>query len=245
MKIVYTRFIRTISWILFLSLPAMKQLQINIDAASADENDLSSPPSSPPPAHIIYLPETYHYAGNNLNQGNQDNNNNEKRDQRSIPYYAIISRRRLFNVAKTLIKFLFKNNNILLFINIANNLWKQRLQFIRPTVHIAKQILFVVRYSSYKQCIRYLIHFMDYHFNRAFSKKQQMHLMTTAKNSSRSPLTTMILMLSTMTHLLAVITKIGSKWTQNFINSLGGLDSIVLAACTIAFTKSLQPDRIF
>ncbi|KAL9549737.1 hypothetical protein MBANPS3_005070 [Mucor bainieri] len=188
--------------------------------------------------HIINIDAT----SNNLNQDNQDN---KKRDQKSIPYYAIISRRKLFNVAKTLIKFIFKNNNLLLFINIVNNLWKQRLQFIRPTVHIAKQILFIVQHNSYRQCIQYLMHFMDYHFNRVFSKKQQMHLMTTAKNSSRSPLTTMILMLSTMTHLLAVITKIGSKWTQNFIKSLGGLDSIVLAICTIAFTKSLQSDRIF
>ncbi|GAN09153.1 hypothetical protein MAM1_0247c08675 [Mucor ambiguus] len=220
----------------------MKQLQINIDATSIDEDDFSSPPSSPPPAHLIYFPETYHYAGNNPNQGNQDT---EKKGQRSIPYYAIILRRTLFNVAKTLIKFIFKNNNLLLFINIANSLWKQRLQFIRPTVHIAKQILFVVQHNSYKQCIKYLVHFMDYHFNKVFSKKQQMHLMTTAKNSSRSPLTTMVLMISTMTHLLAVITKLGSKWTQNFIKSLGGLDSIVLAICTIAFTKSLQSDRIF
>ncbi|KAL7331584.1 hypothetical protein PS15p_203757 [Mucor circinelloides] len=220
----------------------MKQLQVNTDITSVDEDDLSSPPSSPPPAHIIYLPETYHYAGNNLNQGNQGS---EKREQKSTPYYAVISRRKLFTVAKTLIKFIFKNNNILLFINIINNLWKQRIHFIRPAVHVAKQILFVVQHSSYKQCLRYLILFLDYHFNKAFTKKQQMHLMTTAKNSSKSPFTTIMLLLSTMTHLLAVTSKIGSKWTQNFIKSLGGLDSIVLAACTIAFTKSLQSDRIF
>lgn len=217
----------------------MKPLQINTDIQDYYDDDLS-PPSSPPPAHIIYLPETYHNAGNNLN----NNGNNNEKKPKVIPYYAIISRRKIFNVAKTLIRFIFKNNNLLLIINIVNKLWKQRIQFIRLTVFILKQAMFIIQHNSYKQSIKYFIHFLSYHFSKVFTNKQQVHLMTTEK-SSKNPFTNIILLLATMTHLLAVFTKIGSKWTQSFIKSMGGLDSIVLAICTIAFTKSLQSDRIF
>jgi hypothetical protein len=220
----------------------MKPLQINTDIQNYDDygHDLS-PPLSPPPAHIIYFPETYRYAGNNLN--NNDNNSNEKK-HKVIPYYAIISRRKIFNIAKTLIKFIFKNNNLLLIINIVNKLWKQRIQFIQPTVFVLKQAMFIIQHNSCQQCIKYFIHFLNYHFNKVFTNKRQVHIMTT-KKSSKNPFTNIILLSATIIHLLAGFTKIGSKWIQSFIKSMGGLDSIVLAICTIAFTKSLQSDRIF
>ncbi|KAI8054811.1 hypothetical protein BDF21DRAFT_431098 [Thamnidium elegans] len=178
-----------------------------------EEDDTLGPPS-PPPAHLIYFPETY--AGS--------------KSWQQKPY---LIRRQFYTFAKTLMKTLFKNNNLLLMANIVNKLWKARLSFITPILPIMKQLIFIIRHNSYKQLITYSVHFIRHHIMNQTQKTVSIH-------RTVHPIQTFILLLATVSHLLVRFQKIGYKWAAHTIRNMGGLDSVVLALSAIIFAKSIQ-----
>lgn len=194
--------------------------------------DWEEGPPSPPPAHLIYFPENY--AGTkswqqvNTYIPHRQNNNNDTPEKK--PY---LIRRQLYAFAKTLIKTLFKNNNLLLMANIVNKLWKARHSFITPILPILKQLIFIVRHNSYKQLITYSIHFVRHHLVH----KQRN---TVSTHQTAHPIQTFILLMATVSHLLVRFQKIGYKWTARTVRNMGGLDSVVLALSAIIFAKSIQ-----
>lgn len=208
-----------------------------------DHDDIYSPPLSPPPPHLIYFPENY--AGNKSWQ--QKNNYVPQRDpygkksnypEEDMIRYAGFIRRQIFAVAKTLTKLIFQNNNLLLIANIINKLWRARANFIKPVLHTVSNIRFIMKNGGYRNLLKYTIHFIQNHFS-----KQQYQYHQSSVNNNSSPLTTMILVLATMSHLLVVLKKIGLKWASKTIGNMGGLDSIVLVVSAIAFARSIQSSR--
>ncbi|KAG2236396.1 hypothetical protein INT48_008378 [Thamnidium elegans] len=196
-----------------------------------EEDDTLGPPS-PPPAHLIYFPETY--AGSkswqqvNTYIPHRQSNNNDIPEKK--PY---LIRRQFYTFAKTLMKTLFKNNNLLLMANIVNKLWKARLSFITPILPIMKQLIFIIRHNSYKQLITYSVHFIRHHIMNQTQKTVSIH-------RTVHPIQTFILLLATVSHLLVRFQKIGYKWAAHTIRNMGGLDSVVLALSAIIFAKSIQ-----
>lgn len=211
---------------------------LEIDVTKYWEEDDALGPPSPPPTHLIYFPETY--AGTkswqqvNTYIPHRQNSNNDTPEKK--PY---LIRRQLYAFAKTLIKTLFKNNNLLLMANIVNKLWKARHSFITPILPILKQLIFIVRHNSYKQLITYSIHFIRHHLMH-----QRRNTVSTAHRTAH-PIQTFIVLLTTVSHLLVRFQKIGYKWAARTVRNMGGLDSVVLALSAIIFAKSIQhKDRI-
>jgi hypothetical protein len=108
---------------------------------------------------------------------------------------------------------------------------------------------FIMKHDGYKKFVLYSIHFAHYHFVKNFLKQQQkMSFIANGipRHRSKGPVITAMLVLSTTSHLMAVLNKMGTRWLSRTIRSMGGLDSIVLAVSTIIFTKSIQSSsRIF
>ncbi|KAG2212401.1 hypothetical protein INT47_001762 [Mucor saturninus] len=212
-----------------------------------DQDDIYSPPLSPPPPHLIYFPENY--AGNKSWQQNSNHapqrdpygkRSNYPEESKNTKYAGLI-RRQIYTVAKISTKLIFQNNNLLLIANIVNKLWRARESFIKPALHITNNLRFIMKNGGYKNLLRYTMHFVQYHF----SKQQHHHHQSSLVHNS-SPATTMILVLATMSHLLVVLKKVGLKWASKTIRNMGGLDSIVMAVSAIAFAKSIQSSgRVF
>lgn len=243
-----------------------------------DQSDIHAPPSSPPPPHLIYFPEssssasTYYDANSNKSWQNKRNpyinhpisrkrNHHpieaagEEEENKKKQRLSVIFRRHIYTFAKTILKFIFKNNNLLLFATLVNKLWKARLQFIQPTCVISKQAWFFVRHAQYEQVVKFSVDFVLYHLKKiaaTITTQQQKHIIqqqATRKNNkgAASPLGVVILVrAATVSRALVVLKKMGPKWIHKALRNMGGLDGIVLAVSTIAFTKSIQrSDRIF
>lgn len=163
--------------------------------------------------------------------------------------HTVVLRRQISTLTKTLLKFIFKNNNLLLMFNIANALWKSRLHFIIPLKCFLGNAFFVMKHDGYKKLAFYSIHFVHYHFAKNFLKQQQKTAAMAnglPRYRPKNPVATAMLILSTTGHLLSVLNKIGNRWLSRTIKSMGGMDSILLAISTIIFTKSIQSSsRIF
>jgi hypothetical protein len=99
-----------------------------------------------------------------------------------------------------------------------------------------------MKHDGYKKLVLYSIHFVK----RFLQQQHKMAANGLPQRRPKHPATTALLLLSTTSHLLAMLNKIGSRWLLGVIKSMGGLDSIVLAVSTILFTKSVQnSSRIF
>lgn len=213
-----------------------------------DQDDIYSPPLSPPPPHLIYFPENY--AGNKSWQQNSNHapqrdpygkKSNYPEESKNTKYSGSI-RRQIYTIAKILTKLIFQNNNLLLIANIVNKVWRARASFIKPVLHITSNIRFIMKNGGYKNLLRYTIHFVQYHF----SKQQHHHHHRSVLQHNSSPATTMILVMATMSHLLVVLKKAGLKWASKTIRNMGGLDSIIMAVSAIAFARSVQSSgRVF
>ncbi|KAI9487838.1 MAG: hypothetical protein EXX96DRAFT_535964 [Benjaminiella poitrasii] len=194
-------------------------MSLNIFQEEQEQNPYS-PPSSPPPAHAIFLPETHHpiIADNSSWQASSRKRGPVVASRRY--HYA---RRHLFRLAKTLIKLLFKSNNLLLLASFANQLWKSRLPIILFTHRIMKHVSFIIRYqANYKQMIYFVYNYLLIVFKHQKTSSTQ-------QNYHSTPL------------LLVLTTKnVGSRWIRDILRNLGGLDSIILAISTITFMRSFQ-----
>lgn len=227
---------------------------------SNDNEDIFAPPSSPPPPHLIYIPENYRNAG--MNSWQQNHNKQlqlQQQQQQGTPEkkkkHALLRllRSQLFFFAKKLAKIILQNNNLLLIANVVNKLWKARASFINPAMFVLKNTIFIIKHDGYINLLKYTIHFVQYHLMDVFSKQQENLTVTSnvasnvvSKFNRRDPVTTAILLLKTTSHLTFAGRKIISKWLSHTIRNMGGLDSVILAISAIAFAKTMQKsDRIF
>lgn len=182
-----------------------------------EEDDIFAPPASPPPPHLIYFPETYH-AGNHHNKSWQQQSPSVEDEELEKKAYFV--RRQMYCIAKSLIKTLLKNNNILLILNILNKLWRSRASLIEPT-------LVILNHYLQQGTLLPTPHFF-------FHSSRNMQL----KAGGRPPKSIILI----LTHVLVQFQKLGYKTIRN----MGGLDSVILAISAILFTKSIQttPRRI-
>ncbi|CAO3612625.1 unnamed protein product [Mucor hiemalis] len=216
-----------------------------------DNEDIFAPPSSPPPPHLIYIPENYRNAGMNSWQQNHNKEQPQSTPEKKKKNHALLRllRSQLFLFAKKLTKIILQNNNLLLIANVVNKLWKARASFIDPFMFVVKNTIFIIRHDGYINLLKYTIHFVQYHLMDIFSKQQESLAVTSnvvSRINKRDPLTTAILLLKTTSHLTLVVRKIISKWLSHTIRNMGGLDSVILAISAVAFAKTMQKsDRIF
>ncbi len=224
-----------------------KQLTIQINTEEVEEyDDIYSPASSPPPPHLIYIPENYRSSNNNAGiKPWQQNYKLPVKEEKKKKDALIIIRRHFYLFAKKFLKMLLSNNNLLLIVNVVNKLWKARANFIQPLTFVIKNTLFIIKHDGYLNLMRYTISFIKDIFMK---QQQQLHINSTVNkfNSSKSPLTTFRLLFGTVSHLFIVSQKITSRWLSHTIKNMGGLDSIILAISAIAFAKTIQKsERIF
>lgn len=198
---------------------------VNIEAT----DDIYEPPSSPPPVHAIYFPESYHYAGTS-----QDDT-----PKQSIGRTSYSIRRSTYTLAKKSLKLLLRNNNILLIANYLNKVWKQRV-FLYRAIDAA---VYFIRCHGYKQTLFYVIHFFRFqilkyliHQKLLSSTAADHSLATATQYGLNNPKKSLFLAVSLLKHSWVLILKMISKT----IKSIGGVDSILLAFSTIALTKSFQ-----
>ncbi|KAI9343665.1 hypothetical protein BD770DRAFT_397978 [Pilaira anomala] len=193
----------------------MNKIDIKKTINYKEEDDIFAPPASPPPPHLIYFPETYH-AGNHNKSWQPPMIAEEKKKEK-----AYFVRRQIYCIAKSLIKTILKNNNILLILNILNKLWRSRASLIEPTLIIL---------NHYLQQGTLLPTTLFFNRNIQHNKGGR-----TPQQANKS----IILIL---THVLVRFQKLGYKTIRN----MGGLDSVILAISAILFTKSIQttPRRI-
>lgn len=208
----------------------MTNLHIEIDQEiDIDSEDIYEPPSSPPPVHAIYFPESYHHAGTP-----QDDIHHQSVQKN---FYAV--RRTTYTLAKKTLTLLIRKTNLLLITNYLNKLWRHRMIFYRGMDTAA----YYVRTNGYRKTLLYVIHFFRFQIikylikqNLLSSKAQSQSLANVAQYSLDNPRKSFFVALSLLKHTSIFIMKFISKSIKN----IGGLDSILLAFSTIALTKSIQ-----